>query len=155
MQSVTTPEVVYMWMCQMKHLQFSLNVCESVYNTVENVAIYRSSVRETEGGRECVDVLEMEAGWSTGHRVSPINHTNNMLLPHQQKIPRNLSSAIWRKKGQESGRGVKTGEEREKERVRKMRINSDRLPSFFNENGLIGWLAGLSHLKWQTVWVGE
>lgn len=82
---------------------------------------------------------------STGHRVSPINHSNNTLLPHQQKIPRNLSCGIWERKGQESGRGVKTDEE--KERVRKMRINSDRLPAFFNENGLIGWLAGLSHLK--------
>ncbi len=58
MQSVMTPEVVYVWMCQMKHLQFRLNVCESVYNTVENVAVYCSSVRET-GGRECVDVLEI------------------------------------------------------------------------------------------------
>lgn len=100
-----TPEVVYTWMCQMKHLQFSLNVCESVYSTVANVAIYCSSVREREEGRECADVLEVEAGWSTGHRVSPINHTNNTLLPHQQKIPRNLSSAIWKKRGKNQAEG--------------------------------------------------
>lgn len=83
-----------MWMCQMKHLQFGLNVCESVYSTVENAAIYHSSVRESEKGRECVDVLEVETGWSTGHRVSPINHTNNMHLPHRPKIQRNLSSIL-------------------------------------------------------------
>ncbi len=81
-----------------------------------------------------------------GSQGFPINHTNNMLLPHQ-KNPKEF--IIWHlgKKGQESGRGVKTDEEREKERVRKRRINSDRLPAFFNESGLIGWLAGLSHLK--------
>lgn len=105
MQSVTTPEVVYVWMCQMKHLQFSLNVCESVYSTVENVAIYRSSVRETEGGRECVDVLEIEAGWSTGHRVSPINHTNNMLLPHQQKSQGIYHLPFGKKRGKNQAEG--------------------------------------------------
>lgn len=67
-----------------------LNVCESVYSTVENAAIYHSSVGER--GREYV--LEIGTGWSTGHRVYPINHTNNELLPHQQKIRRNLSSIL-------------------------------------------------------------
>lgn len=53
-------EVMVVWMCRMKHLQFSLNVCESVYSSVENVAIYQRTVRET--GRECADVLQIETG---------------------------------------------------------------------------------------------
>lgn len=93
MQSVTAPKV------EQGSVEVSdetpavhLNLCESVYSTVENAAIYHSSVGER--GREYVDVLEIGTGWSTGHRVYPINHTNNALLPHQQKIQRNLSSIL-------------------------------------------------------------
>ncbi len=40
-----------------------------------------------------------------GSQGFPINHTNNMLLPHQQKIPRNLSSGIWEKRGKNQAEG--------------------------------------------------
>lgn len=113
-----------------------LNVCESVYSTMENAAICHSSVRER--GREYVDVLEKGTGWSMGHRVYPINHTNNTHLPRRQKNQKEfiINFAMpFEKKARIRQRG-EMGKKRVRER--RMRINNDRLPAFFNENGLIG-----------------